>query len=250
MTKTPPPADQPARKRHKIIFPTGGKGGTGKTTLLTALSEWFDTHNIPCARLDLDTENKLKGSFCHFFPGDSRKVDINTRAGLDAFIDLADKGPITLADMGSGSGRVAHAWFDSMYESVADVMSFTAIGLVTSDPASVESVLGWASRLQHQVSYVVVLNHLDEDNSSFTYWEKSTEAARFRKTFRPEIIHMNSRLPELQNALRNHGVTLTSVVNREVAIPELGRSSLIMRAQAYRRQLFAEFDRIKAVLLP
>jgi hypothetical protein len=35
-----------------------------------------------------------------------------------------------------------------------------------------------------------------------------------------------------------------------VVIPELAKSSLVMRAQAYRKQLFAEFDRIKEVLLP
>ncbi len=61
---------------------------------------------------------------------------------------------------------------------------------------------------------------------------------------------MEARLPDLQHALRNHGVTLTSVIKRDVAIPVLKKSSLVVRAQAYRKQLFTEFDRIKEVLLP
>jgi hypothetical protein len=238
------------RKRLKAIFTMGGKGGTGKTTVITALAEFFKEYGIPCVRLDLDTENKVKGSFCHFFPEDTQKIDINTRAGLDAFIDLADEASIILADMGSGSGKVAHGWFDSMYESISDTMSFTALGLVTSDPASVESVLAWAARLQNRVSYVIVLNKQEDDASAFTYWEQTAEAVKFRKLFKPEIIQMDSRLPDLQHAMRNHGATLTSVIKRDVAIPELTKSSLVMRAQAYRKQLFAEFDRIKGVLLP
>jgi hypothetical protein len=170
------------RKRRKVLFPMGGKGGTGKTTVLTALSEWFSENGIPCVRLDLDTENKVKGSFCHFFPEGTQKIDINTRAGLDAFIDLADEASIILADMGSGSGKVAHGWFDSMYESISDTMSFTALGLVTSDPASVESVLAWAARLQNRVSYVIVLNKQEDDASTFTYWEQTAEAIKFRSS--------------------------------------------------------------------
>jgi hypothetical protein len=223
-------------KRRKAIFTMGGKGGTGKTTVLTALAEWFSENSIPCVRLDLDTENKVKGSFCHFFPQGTQKIDINTRAGLDAFIDLADESAIILADMGSGSGKVAHAWFDSMYESIAESMVFTALGLVTSDPASVE--------------YVVVLNKQEDEHAPFTYWEQTDEAEKFRRVFKPTIIRMDSRLPDLQHALRNHGVTLTAAIKREASIPELNKSSLVMRAQAYRKQLFSEFDRIKEVLLP
>jgi len=228
----------------------GGKGGTGKSTFVTGLAEWYVENHIPFERLDLDTENKLKGSFCHFFPEGTRKIDIHTRVGLDALIDLADEAPITLADMGSGSGKVSHAWFDSMYESISDTMSFTAFGLVTSDPASVESVLTWAELLQDRVSYVIVLNEHENEFSPFTYWQETSEAEKFREMFQPAIVHMASRVPDLQHALRNHGVTLTSVIKRKVSIPELSKSSLIVRARSYRKQLFSEFDRIKEVLLP
>ena len=235
----------------KVLFTMGGKGGTGKTTFLTALAEWYQHHGINCLRLDLDTENKVKGSLSHFYPGASHKIDIHTRAGLDAFIDYADgEAPLLLADLGAGSGKATYQWFDGMYESVADQLTFTAIGLVTSDPASVESVLSWAARLQDRVSYVIVLNKHEDDAGSFAYWEDTAEAQAFRKTFRPRIMTMESRLPALQHALRNHGVTLGQAGDRRIDIPELAKSSLVIRAQACQRQLFAEFDRIKEALLP
>jgi hypothetical protein len=85
------------------------------------------------------------------------------RRGLDAFVDHLSDGPaVILADMGAGSGQVTYDWFEKMYPDVAEAqIAFTAIGVVTSDPASVESVLAWAKRLQHRVRYLIVENNGD-----------------------------------------------------------------------------------------
>jgi hypothetical protein len=235
----------------KIVFTPGGKGGVGKTTITVVLAEWYIENQVPCTLLDLDTENKKKGSFAHFFPDRAVKIDINTPAGLDAFIDQADQEPdIILADMGAGSGKVATHWFHTMHESVADTLSFTALAVVTSDPASVESLLSWAAQLQDRVSYVVVLNQQEDSQVGFSYWENTLEAKAFRELFKPVIIRMEARLPDLQHAMRNHGLTLGQVGQRQAKAAELDKSSLVIRAQAYRRQLFAEFDRVKEALLP
>jgi hypothetical protein len=42
-----------------------------------------------------------------------------------------------------------------MYQDVADAgIVFTAVGIVTANPASVESVLAWAAHLQTRVAYL------------------------------------------------------------------------------------------------
>src|ERR1700694_5062326 len=144
--------------RKRVILSMGGKGGVGKTNVMTGLAEWYQENQIPVTLLDLDTENKARGSLTHFFGGEVPKINIHTPEGLDAFLDYLDSGPpIVLADMGSGAGRVTHAWFDQMYAPVARCgIVFTAVGIVTSDPASVESVLTWADRLQRRGSYRIV----------------------------------------------------------------------------------------------
>src|SRR6185312_17323372 len=104
----------------RVVFTMGGKGGVGKTGVVVALAEWFQSNEIPVTLLDLDTENKARGSLKHFFNGTVTKVDVHTPAGLDAFVDHLGSGtPIILADMGAGAGQVAVGWFDSMYEDVA-----------------------------------------------------------------------------------------------------------------------------------
>jgi len=50
-----------------------------------------------------------------------------------------------------------------MYPDVSEAgIVFTAIGIVTSDPASVESVLARAARLQRRTEYVIVENSISE----------------------------------------------------------------------------------------
>lgn len=235
----------------RVVFTMGGKGGVGKTGVVVALAEWFQANEIPVTLLDLDTENKTRGSLKHFFNGTVTKVDVHTPAGLDAFVDHLDGGtPIILADMGAGAGQVAAGWFDSMYEDVAATgVRFTAVGIVTPDPASVESVLAWANRLQDRVEYVIVENATSA-LADFTYWRSTKQANQFRQAFGPAILQMEFRLAELENPLRQHGIQLGQVADRKTMVDELKRASLVMRAQSYRRRLFSEFDRAREAFLP
>ena len=218
----------------RVILSMGGKGGVGKTSVMAGLAEWFDANQIPVKLLDLDTENKARGSLTHFFGGACPRSTSTHRPGSTSFVDqLADGPPVILADMGAGAGQVTYDWFDKMYPDVSDAgIVFTAIGVVTSDPASVESVLAWAARLQNRVKYLIVENSITE-NADFTYWRESEQARRFQEVFRPAVIHMDYRLPELENATRNHGVTLGDVAARATNAPELQKASLVMRAQSY-----------------
>jgi MinD-like ATPase involved in chromosome partitioning or flagellar assembly len=241
----------PPQAAKRVILSMGGKGGVGKTSIITGLAEWFDENRIPLQMLDLDTENKARGSLAHFFGDRAPKVNINTPAGLDAFVDyLSDGAPVVLADMGAGSGQVTYDWFDRMYPDVSAAgIVFTAVAVVTSDPASVESVLAWGARLQKRVDYLVVENCITP-SPDFTYWNDSEQSRRFREAFAPAVIRFDYRLAELENAARNHGATLGDVARRKAAASELRRASIVMRAQSYRRTIFAEFDRVKELLLP
>lgn len=152
-TREPATPGETALASKRVVMTMGGKGGTGKTTLMTALAEWYREHQLPFLLLDLYTENKARCSVSHFFREAADKIDIHTPAGLDAFIDhlIGTEDRLVLADMGAGSGQVATQWLDEVYEDVSAAgIVFTAIGLVTPDSACVESVLSWAHRLQRR----------------------------------------------------------------------------------------------------
>lgn len=243
------PALQTIQKR--VIFSQGSKGGTGKTSTIVPLVEWYANKGIGCSLLDLDVENKSMGSLQHYFP-QARKANIATPSGLDIVTDelMNSEHDVLLADMGSGSGDATHSWFDVMHEDILSLgIAFTAIGLVTDDPATVRSILSWAMRLQNRVQYLIVENSISPQ-SEFLYWREAEQAERFRQQFKPTILRAEFRLSELEAGSREHGVTLGQIATRSHAIPELSRSSLRLRAQGYRRRLFEQFDRAEALLLP
>ena len=238
--------------RKRVVFTMGGKGGVGKTGTMLALAEWFRANEVAVNLLDLDTENKAAGSLKHYFPDIAHSVNIHTPAGLDAFIDyLADDGSaVILADMGGGSGQVALDWFDTMHPEIAPLrIAFTAIAVVTPDPASVQSLLAWSSRLRERVQYLVVEN-APNPQPDFSYWRHSEQASLFRDVFRPLTLSMEFRLPDLENAARQYGYTLGQVARRAASVPILQKTSLVLRAQAYNRRLFLEFDKAADLLLP
>jgi len=121
--------------------------------------------------------------------------------------------------------------------------------LVTPDPASVESILSWATKLQDRVSYLIVEN-ATVHQADFSYWRDSDQAQQFRRVFEPIVLTVEFRLPELENPVRQHGVTLGQIVERQIKVPELQRASLVIRAQSYRRRLFEEIEKAKGLLLP
>jgi hypothetical protein len=118
---------------------------------------------------------------------------------------------------------------------------------VTPDPASVESVLTWGRALQYRVQYLIVKNAIT-DPADFSYWENDPAAIEFRRSFEPKEISMEYRLAKVENPARQHGLTLAAVANRDATIPELQQTTVVMRAQAYRRNLFAQLDGVKDLL--
>src|SRR5579859_963872 len=175
--------DQHVARKKRVVFTMGGKGGVGKTGVMLALTEWCQVNHAPFTLLDLDSENKAAGALKHYFNGSAHPVNIHTPAGLDAFIDyLTDEGPaLILADMGGGSGQVALDWFDTMHQELLPMgIAFTAIGVITPDPASVQSLLAWASRLRDRVQYLVVRN-ASNPQPDFSYWHNAEQAREFRE---------------------------------------------------------------------
>jgi len=90
----------------------GGKGGVGKTGVMVALAEWFAANEIPVTLLDLDTENKARGSLKHFFNGTVTKstftllralmlLSIISTAGRPSFLPTWARVPDTSQPIGS-----------------------------------------------------------------------------------------------------------------------------------------------------
>ena len=242
----PPPASLKLN-----IVTMGGKGGTGKTTFIVSLVDWFHARKLPVRLNDLDYENKTKGGLQHYYK-DAQKVNVHARDGLDVFFDSLDcEEYVVISDMGAGQGEAAMRWFTGAFDQAKEMgISFLFIGVVNNDPASVSSVLQWGKALQGRVSYLIVLNEMSDEGTTFTYWDDSPPAQDFCAAFHPKVVRFPSLSPILQGYMSDHGFTLGDVAERRTGIPTLEATRHLANAQLFRRKLFQQFDEVIPPFLP
>lgn len=238
------------QRAKRIVFTMGGKGGTGKTTFMASLCEYYEKHGVPFELLDLDTENKRQGSLSHFFPR-ARKMDPAGETGLDFYLDILGSDiDVLLADMGAGQGAVTYRWFDTIHEHIRELahpLFFTAVGVVTYDPASMESVLTWANHLNRRVDYLIVKNTV-RDHAGFPVLE-SDSVKEFVRNFNPTVIGMPLRIAEYEQLARTHGLTPGAVAEGRTDIPELKRLGIQIRAAGYRKAVESQLLEVNSLLV-
>jgi hypothetical protein len=235
-----------------IVFSCGGKGGVGKTTVATAIADYYATRSISAVLFDCDTENKARGSLSHFFPG-ATKLDIRTDRGLDRFVDAAQAAgaPVALADLAAGSGRDTFQWFDTMFDALTEEgMRFTAVATVTSAASSVETLFTWAEALRDRVRYLVVKNHVAGDD--FGYLDRTEPGRVFLAKARPVVVKLEARAREIQAELDNRGLTPAQVAAADAARrgPVLDSTTGRGRAKAYALRFDAALDSARSLLHP
>jgi len=230
----------------------GGKGGGGKSTLMTSLVDFFHAENCPVTLIDCDTENKVHGSFSHFFK-EAIKVDITTPSGFDEFVEkvLCDNAPMVLADLGAGSGKFTFKWFDDMHDPLQEAgVRFLAIGVLTSEVATTETIFNWANALKSRTDYLIVRNHRNGDD--FSALESSEPGQRFLKVSKAPVIDMEARLDDIQRDLDKRGLSLRQALDApaEIAGPFLSRAVSKIRMRGYLTRMNAQFRRVVDTLLP
>ena len=235
-----------------IVFSCGGKGGVGKTTVATAIADFYSTRAIPATLFDCDTENKQRGSLSHFFPA-ATKLDIRVERGLDRFVDtmLAAETPVALADLAAGSGRDTFEWIDTMFEGLAaEGFRFTAVATITSAASSVETLFTWAAALRDRVRYLVIKNQVAGDD--FGYFDHTEPGRDFVATAQPIVLTLRSRAREIQTELDNRGLTPAQMMGADAERrgPILNGGTARIRAQAYATQIDTALETAKELLCP
>lgn len=206
--------------KKRIVFTLGGEATTGKTTFMRALADWYKSNQIPCAILTPP-------------PRTTSPWTPQQRA-------------LVLLDAGLPPSPRAKRLFDEIYSIVGDFdVALTAAAIITTDQKSVESLLRWATVLQDRVDYLVVENAITAI-ADFTVWHHATKAQEFRQVFDPACIAMEFRPPDIQNAIRTHGLAPAPNPNAPVTPTQ----QLSSRLEAYRTTLFTQFERIAHILLP
>src|SRR5258708_25072045 len=237
------------RRLSHILFTQGGKGGVGKTTVITALTGWIRAKGFDPILLDFDNENREKSSFQGFYP-EAQKLDIHAPDALDrVFHFLEAPGTVVIADQGAGSGAETFSWFDRTAEIVQEFANVTSIGIVTKDPGSVASVLSWAYHLGGRVRYLIVLNELVRA-TGFDAWCTTPQVNEFVTSAKPSIIAFQNRNPDFEDMLRANHLTLEKVINKEHSISWFNSLTRIVQSLRYQQPPYNPFQSSPHILSP
>jgi hypothetical protein len=216
--------------KNKIIFTMGGKGGVGKTLSLVTLIEALQNEGRSFSLIDADRENDKAGGISHFFP-DATAADLRDKATIDALLETAADIPLTLIDLPANASGDFVGWFQEATDpEVLKELSIElyAIGVVTPEVASWQSVGKWVAALNQNCKYVIVLNHLKESRV-----EKTKEQIfdyYFQSPARPKIGAVAEvEIPGLYDGSRARwqdvGGLLSEIVENK-SVPVLDRSRL------------------------
>jgi len=158
---------------------------------------------------------------------------------------------MVLADLGAGSGKFTFKWFDDMHDPLQEAgVRFLAIGVVTSEVATTETIFNWANALKSRTDYLIVRNHRNGDD--FSALENSEPGQRFLKVSRAPVIDMEARLDDIQRDLDKRGLSLRQALEApsEIAGPFLSRAVSKIRMRGYLTRMNAQFRRVVDTLLP
>lgn len=211
-----------------IIATQGGKGGVGKTMAALEIASALESIGVKFKALDVDDENIKGGALRDYLP-DTGKVNINKRGGLDSLAEVAEKAsePVILADFGARSGAATFDFFNDLHDALKGMMRFVSVAVVTQDPASLASVLKWASELRDRAQYLVILNAMDEENPDWKSIKENSDFKTFVELAKPVIIEMPSLLPEPMKALRSQCILPAKVAQGKVSLGSITQNARV-----------------------
>jgi hypothetical protein len=156
-----------AKPKTKIILTCGGKGGTGKTTVLVAITDYLRSRGAEAALMDCDTENAQQVTcFAHWLGGKENLLNLRDATDRDRLLtDSAAAGvPYVLVDLPANATGDIATWLQDV--ATADLIAemgleVLAVGVVTPQAGSARSVVQWVNTLGDRASYLVALNRLE-----------------------------------------------------------------------------------------
>jgi len=239
-------------KSHKlVVFSIGGKGGVGKSWLISLLIDWYQSLKIPFRAIDLDNENN---TLSRFYP-DAEFIEVSSQRDLDAMLEkIVDSEPaLTLIDMRAAStDRIEPWWRQVDFNALRDEHSvrFTAVGVVDSSTDSVANIGFWAKDVlghQKDIAFLIAQNLVRGEELSYP---KSKAREEYRKSLDLAEITLPKLDDWVHQKLELNDLRIGSALEVSAPASELTKFMTRSRLRKYQQVVFAEFEKVKSRLLP
>jgi hypothetical protein len=234
-------------KKHikcRVVFVVGGKGGVGKSWVISLTAQHLEAKAIRFVLIDGDDETSTT---TRFFPT-AIFLSIRSSVEIDRIVQMACAGTheVILVDLPSRAGNEFRQWFGIVpWEELEELgIRFTGVGVICGNKDCIECILWWLEFLGHHVDPVLALNRRD----NLSLYEGSRARQQFLTAGYPEI-----EIPKLEDRLGTELDKANWTIGHALAATEPHFLTQLMsraRLRRYRDQVFAEFDKIKSLLIP
>jgi hypothetical protein len=151
------------KQAKRIVFITGDKGGTGKSSFARGLLDIYQHADIPCQAYDSDRRNPQLYRHYAQTPGGVDEIDIITTGKGDDFLAELDTNQpdLVLVDLPAGAGEWFEQWEQELglIEDVA-LMGYrvTMVSVISRVKDAVNSLRILLDCYDRRIDYVVVKN--------------------------------------------------------------------------------------------
>jgi hypothetical protein len=238
------------KTKKLVVFTIGGKGGVGKSWVMTLLLDWYESLKIPFHALDLDNENNTLSRFFEH----AEFVEISSEQDLDQMMNKIVEGDcsLTVIDMRAASTDRIEPWLRQVDFEILDKVHgvrFTAIGVVDSSEDSAANIGFWASDVLKDNNHIRFIIAQNKVRGQMNY-----ETSEQRKQYQQTLDLVEIEIPKLEDwvhgVLEARDLRLSSALAIENPNDPLTKFMTHSRIKKYQHAVFKQFERARDRLLP
>ncbi len=177
--------DNQIQKQKRVVWVTGGKGGTGKSTFARGVLDTLLAHQVTVSAFDGDPENAQLHRYYQSLGDGVVRTELAERDGGDDMLAaMEEEQPaVVLADVAAGGSQILMRLQDeSLFLSSAEDLgyAFTVVSVLSPIKDSVNMVKEALDITQgHSVQHVAVKNLHFGDADDFALFDASKTKLRF-----------------------------------------------------------------------
>lgn len=221
----PRPAIEMPEKKRLVIWITGGKGGTGKSTFARGVLDILISAGVNVAAFDGDLENSQLFRYYQNVGDGVVRTELAERDGGDAILEVMDKQKpdVILVDVAAGGSQILVRLQDeSLFLSDARELGydFTVVTVMSPIMDSVNMLReSMATTDGYGVRHVAVKNlYLASGNNTFDFFKESKTKLRFEKAG-GVVIEMRGLLGSTYGAIDRQSLPFCVVTNGQSDLP-------------------------------
>jgi hypothetical protein len=240
-----------SKTQKRVVFSIGGKGGVGKSWLISLLIDWYLSQKIPFHAIDLDNENNTLSRFY----GDAEFIEVSSERDLDGMIEKVVEGEIalTVIDMRAASTDRIEPWlrkvdFESLHNDHG--VRFTAIGVVDSSSDSVANIGFWAKDVlgaNPNIRFLIAQNKVRGEELNYS---TSADAQRYRETLDVAEIEIPKLEEWVHQKLEVADLRVGAALDITDSDNPLTKFMTRSRLKKYQQAVFEELEKVRERLLP